>query len=66
MISYEEFLEEYVGVNRFVDEDTGKVFVDFMTRDQYYKLYMNGITPKPFYDQLVMIWKENPAWLKVN
>lgn len=57
MISYEEFLQEWIGLNRWQDE-TGKFHSEPMTRENYYKLHMNGISPRPFYDALVKIWKE--------
>jgi hypothetical protein len=52
MISWEQYKTDFVGVNRFIDQETGKVFVDMMTREQYYKLYMNGLSLAHAYDHL--------------
>jgi len=57
MITYEEFLQEWIGLNKWQDEQ-GKWHADVMTRDEYYKLHMNGITPRKFYERLVEIWTE--------
>lgn len=52
MISWEQYKSDFVGVNRFIDKDTNQVYVDMMTREQYYKLYMNGLSLAHAYDHL--------------
>jgi len=51
LITYQEFLDEWIGLNRWQDEQ-GKIHSTPMTREEYYKLHMNGTTPRAFYEQL--------------
>lgn len=55
MITYEEFLDELVPVNMNKP----------MRREDYYKIHMNGVTPKSLYHECYTFRKMNTifAWL---
>lgn len=58
MISFKDYCEDWIGLNRWQDED-GKFYSTPMERNDYYKKHMDkGITIEDSYKQHVKIIKE--------
>lgn len=52
MISFKEYCEEWIGLNRWQDDD-GKYHSTPLERQDYYKLHMNGASIQEAYNELV-------------
>jgi len=58
MITFKEYCEDWIGLNRWQDE-SGKFYSTPMERKLYYKIHMDkGITIEDSYKQFVKIGKE--------
>lgn len=54
MMTLEEFKTDWIGLNKYQDEETGKWFTAPMERQEYYNIHMDeGITIEDAYEQLL-------------
>ena len=51
--TFEEYCTDWIGLNRYQDQETGKWYQSPMERQEYYKIHLQGIDIRDSYDQLL-------------